>query len=241
MNRFRKTLATLTVLAFAIVAFGCWDEGSKKYDDDFGQKDYESKIDKVFKDSDQASDWTMTPELRVVEPHGDGDGDEDGGAATSYEQTYYERFQSKKVDGFEMYGFVKVPPDDTVSFEKRTSGYLELQTQRVEDLPESEGFMRLVVAEYRSLALINIVQDGTMAEKYPGKMVYRLIGPERDHVPTTSKQASPDYSEADDWHKVFSEVDNSKGSLVGYDPVTRKWTALTYVATSEQKDPDLRP
>jgi len=229
--RYTATKITLLIVLLIVAALTTGCGVQQRENAKARQKNYWDELDALWEKGPKSKDWDMYYETRLVEPHGDSDG------AKSYDQTYYVSYTSKRVDGFEMISFINIPAGDSRSLKERANGYFNLQTNQVEELPESEGFMKLVATEHKDLALTNFIEDGTLAQKYPGKRVYRLVGKDWDRIPESGEDRErhrPDSPTKDrpgrpfreDWPRVFSDIDNTSGPLVGYDDKTKKWETL---------------
>jgi len=212
-----KITLLIALLMIAALVAGCGSTPEERAENHWDE------LDSLWEKTAKSKDWDMGQELRVVEPHGDSDG------AESYDQKYYVNYTSKKVPDFKIISFIEIPAADSRPLKERANGYFNLQTDRLEGLPDSQGFMKLVATEHKELALTSFIEDGTLAEKYPGKQVYRLLGRNWDTLPHTNTprignpRADPF---VEDWPKVFAETKNTSGPLVGYDDKTKKWETL---------------
>lgn len=207
VSKRRVWLVSATLIALLALA-GCDTQCA------WGQKDYSSDIQELFDASADAKDWQLLAGGQYVVPHGDKDGAEGGpigaakGVVAGYDQSYSLIYDSKKVPRFRMLGFLQIPAKDSRPFEDRATGYLTLWTQRINDLPDSEGFMEHWVDETGGQTFSGYTEDMTMGSKYPGMRVYR----------TQDNRNKPGTE--------LSDFEGRDGPVMGYDTAKNQWVTL---------------
>lgn len=150
-------LAASVVLVLPLLACECKDEtlnqlagGIAQDFDSFTKKS--TTLEASFADSEQASDWEMSVNDYAAVKHGDLSGGND--------EYYLVNYASELVPGFQMQNVLKVPADDTRSYQERTQGLFELHTDMMLDrVPDKDGFMRFWAAQFPDRPIANISEN----------------------------------------------------------------------------------
>lgn len=153
----RAALAASVLLSLQLMACECQDERLNGLLDaavsDVGfQAEQGQRLEEQFADSDQAHEWDLEVLSYGAEAHGDLSGGKD--------EYFVAKYNSSVVPGFTMQNVVKIPADDSRSFEERSKGLFELHTDMMlERVPDKEGFMKFWAEEFPDRPIANISED----------------------------------------------------------------------------------